>query len=96
MSERSLWCAVLNQAFCDATKAINNSDGSEIRLAKDHAYQWLKNKNMDCQMVCDLAGIDIGCIDTMLAKAQSGTKRPKLYNYKTGSRRIKPRKRKRA
>lgn len=57
MSEKQLWCAVIQQALLDATEPLSTKfkwRRNEQRSARD----WLTKPNKDFNVVCALAGLE--------------------------------------
>ncbi|SFH83473.1 hypothetical protein [Bradyrhizobium sp. cf659] len=57
MSEKQLWCAVIQQAVIDATEPLSTKFKWR-RIEQLNARDWLTKPNKDFTVVCNLAGLE--------------------------------------
>ncbi|MGY4332789.1 hypothetical protein ACVWWG_007206 [Bradyrhizobium sp. LB7.2] len=57
MSEKQLWCAVIQQALIDATEPLS-INREAVRLDQLRSRDWLTKPNKDFNIVCALAGLE--------------------------------------
>lgn len=67
MAEKDMWCAVIQQAFKDATLKRFEHDTQERDRERQHARSWLLGDSKSFRSVCDMAGIEP---QVMTAKAR--------------------------
>lgn len=75
-AEKSIWRAVISQAFIDL---IKNSKRSEDVLAKYSAKKWFTENNTNFKTVCELAGVDPNWV---LKQIKYVINNPLIYNGK--------------
>jgi hypothetical protein len=59
ISIRSLFCAVIHQAFLDMTGVSRTNAQTEgtLRIGRDAAVKWLLGNSADFRQVCEMAGV---------------------------------------
>lgn len=79
-NESLLWCAVIEQAFLDATSrpvSARKRRDIERNIERDEARHWLLYPNEDFTETCLMAGIDSSCVrQRAFDIARDGWQRP--------------------